>query len=264
MVWGAAFLLPAAGLFAISFWSVRSFRLQADFTFAAYARVFGEFGPILVSTLAIAASVAALCTALGFAFAYALRFRFPRSADALLFAVLVTLFGGYLVKVYAWKSILGVDGLLNALLVGVGALEAPSPDFLYNAGAVVVALTHFLLPFAILPIHAALRNVPDATVEAARDLGAGEATRIRRVVLPQIADGLLAAFAITFLAAAGDYVTPLLLGGGSGQMLGQFIAIEFSTRFNWPAGAAMSFTLLGACALALAAAYVALAPRRRR
>ena len=99
-----------------------------------------------------------------------------------------------------------------------------------------------------------LRNVSDATLEAARDLGATPTQTFWRVVLPQCRAGLFAAFAFIFLLAAGDYVTPLLLGGTSGCMLGQFIALEFSTRFNWPAGAAMSFGLLGASLLVLAAA----------
>jgi spermidine/putrescine transport system permease protein len=103
-----------------------------------------------------------------------------------------------------------------------------------------------------LPIYAGLRNVPDETIDAARDLGATSSQVLSRVILPQIKMGLSSAFIFCFLLSAGDYVTPMLLGGTSGSMLGQFVLLEFSTRFNWPAGSALSFGLLFACLIVLA------------
>jgi spermidine/putrescine transport system permease protein len=206
---------------------------------------------------------ALLCVAIGMAFAYAARFKAGRYGDALVMVTMITLFGGYLVKIYAWKSILGADGLFNQALMKLGILDAPAPWLLYSRGAVVLTLMHFLLPFAILPLYAALRNVSVVTLEAARDLGATPTQTFWRVVVPQCRAGLFAAFAFIFLLAAGDYVTPLLIGGTSGSMLGQFIALEFSTRFNWPAGAAMSFGLLGASLLVLAAGRLLIARRER-
>src|SRR4029079_11039871 len=98
-----------------------------------------------------------------------------RCGDLLLIATLITLFGGYLVKIYAWKSILGADGLLNQALIAIGLTAHPLAFLIYSRTAVVIALVHFLLPFAILPVYAALRNVSETTVEAARDLGASGA-----------------------------------------------------------------------------------------
>ena len=211
----------------------------------------------------IGVATAILCTVLGFVFAYGVRFRAGRFGDALIVMALITLFGGYPVKIYAWKAILSQDGLINSLLLGAGIVKQPVGWLIYNPGSVIIALVHFLLPFAILPIYAELRNVRDITLEAARDLGATPSQTLLRVVLPQCRLGLFSAFAIAFLSASGDYVTPLFLGGGSGTMIGQFIAQEFSTRFNWPAGAAMSFALMGACLLVLAAAsMIVLRPRR--
>jgi spermidine/putrescine transport system permease protein len=132
-----------------------------------------------------------------------------------------------------------------------GLTDAPLAFLIYSRSAVIIALVHFLLPFAILPIYASLRNVSDISLEAARDLGASSLQLLTRVILPQIQAGLYSAFAFSFLLAAGDYVTPMLLGGTSGSMLGQFVLLEFSTRFNWPAGSAMSFGLLLACFLVL-------------
>lgn len=263
VVLGGLFAVPMALLFSVSFWTVKSFALRPAFSFAAYERVFSAYSGVLVTTLLIGAAAAALCTLLAFIFAYGIRFHAGRFGDALIVVALITLFGGYLVKIYAWKAILSQEGLVNAVLLGLGLIEAPLTTLIYNPGAVVVALVHFLLPFAILPIYAELRNVRDITLEAARDLGASPAQTLWRVVLPQCRFGLFAAFSVAFLGAAGDYVTPMFLGGGSGTMIGQFVAQEFSTRFNWPAGAAMSFTLMGACVLVLAAAWAALPWRRR-
>jgi spermidine/putrescine transport system permease protein len=255
---GLLFFVPIAMLFAVSFWSVHSFQLHPDLTLAAYERTFAAYGPILAWTLLIASAVALLCTIIGFVFAYGARFRMGRFADLFILATLITMFGGYLVKIYAWKAILSVNGVLNSILLDLGIVSQPVTWFIFNSGAVIVTLTHFLLPFAILPIYSELRNVREITLDAARDLGASPWTTLWRVVIPQCRSGLTAAFAISFLSAAGDYVTPMFLGGGSEVMLGQFIVLEFSTRFNWPAGAAMSFTLVGASALVMAAVWFAL------
>jgi spermidine/putrescine transport system permease protein len=264
----ALFLAPSLGivvvtlvapmllLFVISFWVVRSFKLQPAATLDAWARFCVNYGGLTLYTVAIGVTTGAICVAVGLAYAYAVRFKAGRFGDALVLAALITLFGGYLVKIYAWKSILGATGILNQALMAAGILDEPAPWLLYNRGAVIVTLVHFLLPFAILPIYAALRDVSETTLEAGRDLGASPLQTFWRIVLPQCRSGLLAAFSITFLLAAGDYVTPLLLGGSGGSMLGQFIALEFSTRFNWPAGAAMSYGLLGASLLVLLAAWM--------
>lgn len=247
------FAIPVLLLFVVSFWSVKTFTLQPDFSFAAWQRFFTVYGDLTLYTLAVGLAVGLFCTLLGFIFAYAARFKAGRFGDLLLVATLITLFGGYLVKIYAWKSILGADGLLNQALMGIGLTSEPLAFLIYSRGAVIIALVHFLLPFAILPIYAALRNVSEATIEAARDLGASPGQVLTRVIVPQCLPGLFSAFAFCFLLAAGDYVTPMLLGGTSGSMLGQFVLLEFSTNFNWPAGSAMSFGLLFTCLLVIAA-----------
>jgi len=258
----AIFAAPMLLLFVVSFWSVKSYRLRPDLSLAAWERFFTEYGMLTLYTLGVGIVAGAICTGLGLAFAYAARFKAGRLGDALMLAVLITLFGGYLVKVYAWKTILGADGIVNGALIGLGLIDAPAPWLIYSRGTVVIALVNFLLPFAILPIYAAMRNIPDAAVEAARDLGATAAQTFMRVILPLARTGVFSAFAFCFVIAAGDYVTPMLLGGTSGSMLGQFVAIEFSTRFNWPAGAAMSLGLLAACGLLLGLVALLMRPRR--
>lgn len=262
-VFAGFFAVPLGLLFIISFWSVKSFQLQPGLSLAAYGRTISQYGDVLATTIGIGLAAAVLCTAIGFVFAYGVRFRAGKWGDGLIFCVLLTMFGGYLVKIYAWKTILAQDGIVNSLLLYLGIVSDPLSWLLYNSFSVILALVYFLLPFAILPLYAALRNVSETTLEAAQDLGASRVQKLLRVVLPQCRSGLFSAFAICFLGAAGDYVTPLFLGSGSGMMIGQFIAQEFSTRFNWPAGAAMSFILMAACALVLAVAWL-LTGRRRR
>lgn len=243
-VFGALFIAPISFFFVISFWRIKRRRMVPDFTFDNYIKTFEEYFEVGVFTFVIALTIAVLTTVLAFGFAYVIRFKAGRFGPLLLFISLVTLFGGYLMKIYAWKTILGTDGILNSLLLIIGVISEPLTVFIYNPGSVIVTLVHFLLPLAILPIFASLRGVQDITLEAARDLGAPPWQVFLGVLLPQCRPGLLAAFAFSFLIAAGDYVTPRFLGGPHTSMIGNFIQSQFGLRFDWPLGAAMSFTIL--------------------
>jgi spermidine/putrescine transport system permease protein len=242
-VFAGLFALPAGALFVVSFWSVRARMMRPDLTLSNYAETFADYGGLLLYTLAMAGLVALLTTLVAFGFAFAARFRAGRRADLLIYLALVTLFGGYLVKIYAWKSILGRDGILNGALLGLGLVEAPVDALIYSPGAVIVTLCYFLLPFAILPIYGALRAIPENHLAAARDLGAGPFRAVRDVVLPRAERGVAVAFTLSFLIAAGDYVTPRFVGGGA-SLMGHFIETKFTVGFDWPLGAAMAFTLM--------------------
>ena len=255
-VLGGLFLVPAGALFVVSLWSVRARMMRPDLTLANYATTFADYGGLLAWTLLAAGTVAVVTTLVAFLYAYAVRFRAGRWGDLLLFLSLVTLFGGYLVKIYAWKSILGRDGILNGALLRLGLVDARVEAFIYSTGAVVVTLTYFLLPFAVLPIYGSLRAIPESQVQAARDLGAGAGRAVRDVVLPQAERGVAVAFTLSFLIAAGDYVTPRFVGGGA-SLLGHFVEAQFTVGFNWPLGAAMAFTLMLSSLLLCVAARLA-------
>ena len=257
------FAAPLGYFFVISFWSVRARMMRPDFTFANYAATWAEYGDVLRATLLIALAIATLTTAVAFAFAFAIRFKLGRWGPAVLFSMLVTLFGGYLVKIYAWKSILGREGILNQALLGLGLVAEPLDALLYSTQGVVITLGYFLLPFAVLPIYGSLRAVADVTLEAARDLGAGPSRVLADIVLPQCRAGLLAAVTLAFLISAGDYVTPRFVGGGA-AMMGTFIETQFSLGFNWPMGSAMSFSVLASSLLVVAATHLLLDRALRR
>ena len=244
----ALFVAPLAYFFVISFWSVRARIMRPDFTLDNYAAMWTEYSGMLASTILLALAIALLTTLLAFGFAYVIRFRAGRLGNALLFLTLITLFGGYLVKIYAWKSILGRDGILNLALAGVGLIDEPLTVLIYSPFGIVITLTYFLLPFAILPIYSNMRAIRAVTLEAARDLGAGSWKTMRTVVIPQCERGILVAFMFTFLISVGDYVTPRFVGGGA-AMMGNFIEAQFSFGFNWPKGSAMAFSTMGASLL---------------
>ena len=238
-------VVPLIYFFAVSFWSVRARVMRPDFTFENYVEAIVDYGDTLVGTLRIALSISIATVVVAFAFAWFIRFRAGRWGNALLFLTLITLFGGYLVKIYAWKSILGREGILNQALIGLGLIDEPLNAFIYNANGIVITLTYFLLPFAVLPVYGSMRAISDVTMEASRDLGASPWTTMVKVVLPQCERGILVAFMFTFLISAGDYVTPRFVGGGA-AMMGHFIETQFSVGFNWPLGSAMSFTVMAA------------------
>jgi spermidine/putrescine transport system permease protein len=263
LIWVALFAVPLVSFFVFSFWSVRTRIMRPDFTLKNYWATFSEYGDVLVTTLAIAFIIASVTTLLAFAFAFAIRFRAGRFGDMLLFVTLIAIFGGYLVKIYAWKSILGRDGIINGLLLWTGIIDEPLGFLIYSPSAVVVTLTYFLVPFAVLPIYGSMRAIPDDLIEAARDLGASSFKASRDVVLPLCERGINVAFLLSFLISAGDYVTPRFVGGGA-SMMGHFIETQFSFGFNWPMGSAMSFTLLAASLLVVVAFRLALARAVRR
>lgn len=244
---GFCFVAPISYFFVISFWEVKRFKLIPTFTFENYLEVFDEYAGVLVFTFLIALLIGVVTTLLAFSFAYGIRFKAGRFGPHLLILAMFTLFGGYLVKIYAWKTILGKQGIVNSLLVSLDIVDEPLTVFIFNPGAVGITLVHFLLPLAVLPIYGSLRGVSEISLEAARDLGASSWRVFADIVVPQCRTGLLASFAFTFLISAGDYVTPRLLGGPDTAMIGSFIESAFGLRLDWPLGSAMSYTILVIC-----------------
>jgi spermidine/putrescine transport system permease protein len=241
----ATFVAPFLYFFVISFWIVDFFELTPAATIANYREIFDKYLPLSIYTVMLSSATAVLTVVIGFLYAFIARFKLPRWADVLLFVVLITMFGGYLMKIYAWKTILGNEGVLNTALIAARLIDAPIHALLYSPGAVVVTLLHFGLPFAVLPVYAAMRGIADIEIEAARDLGASPVETFSTIIVPRCRAGIVTAFSFSFLITAGDYVTPMLVGGKQ-TLIGNLIAPQFGSMFNWPLGAAMSFVMLAA------------------
>jgi spermidine/putrescine transport system permease protein len=237
---------PLAVFLVYSFWVTRSYQLVSDWTFENYREALTQkvYRDLFRNTLEIALIAALITTSLAYVYAHLIRFRLRRFENALLFVAIVALFSGYLVRIYAWRTILGDEGIINHGLQSLGLIDEPLSFLLYSRAAALIVLVNFLVPLAILPIYAALQNVSDDEIEAARDLGAGTFQAFRKVTLPLAWNGIFAAFSFTFIIAAGDYVTPQLVGGTSGAMIGRAIADKFGVTFAWPLGAALSFLTL--------------------
>lgn len=260
VVYAALLVVPLAGLFALGFWRAEGFALIPDLSLANYHRILttGLYRDVLLRTVQVGMITAAIVVPLAFALSYVMRFVLQRRGALVLQLVLLSLFSGYLVRIYAWRTILGKQGLLNTTLQYLGLIDEPLDFLIYSQLAVIVTLCGLLLPLAVLPIYSAMLNVPDDVLDAARDLGAGFRQRLRTVLLPMVMPGVTTAFAFAFLLSAGDFVTPSLVGGMQSTMIGNIIADQFrGIGANWPLGAALAFVTIGVM-VAICAAVVAL------
>lgn len=158
--------------------------------------------------------------------------------------MIIPLWVSYLVRAYAWKTILGSDGVLNTLLQYVHLTSHPLDFLLYSPFAVVLTLTHIYTPFCFLPIYASLEHIPRPLVEASHDLGATPWQTFRRVVLPLSLPGVVAGATFSFVLSLGDFLAAQLLGGPSGIMISNIVVSLFGAAFNWPLGAAISVGML--------------------
>lgn len=248
VLWVTAFLLvPYAILFGYSFWSVSSQQVIVhNWNLQNYLQLFRNsiYLTVLFRSMRIAATVTLLALALGYPLAYFVSFHAARRKDLLYQLVIIPLWASYLVRGYAWKTILGSDGVLNGFLQYLHITHAPVEFFLYSPFAVILTLTHIYTPFTFLPIYASLEHVPRNLVEASQDLGASPWNTFRRVILPLSLPGVLAGATFAFVLTLGDFLAPLLVGGPSGIMISNIVVTLFGAAFNRPLGAAISLCLL--------------------
>jgi ABC-type spermidine/putrescine transport system permease subunit II len=150
----------------------------------------------------------------------------------------------YLLRVIAWKIMLGNNGVINSSLEGLGFIQEPLEYLLYSKFAVILTLAHGWAAFAILPIYVSLEKIDRSLLEVAADLGDGPVKRFLRVTLPLSMPGVIAAAVIEFIPTVGDYITPVMVGGTRGIMIGQIIAAQFGAANNWPLGAALTIIMM--------------------
>ena len=158
--------------------------------------------------------------------------------------VIVPWWASYLVKAYAWKTILGSGGILNALLQKAGLTDEPVRIFLYNEFSVVVTLTFIVTPFAVLSLYAQLERIPTSLIEAARNLGAGGWMIFWRIIAPISVPGVVAGGIITFSLAFGDFVAPVLVGGPDSVMISNIVINLLGVAFDWPMAAAIGLVII--------------------
>ncbi|HEV2341418.1 MAG TPA: ABC transporter permease [Candidatus Acidoferrales bacterium] len=248
LLWVTIFLLiPYAMLFCYSFWRVSPLQVIVhEWNLGNYRELLHNsmYATVLFRSMLIAAAVTIFALLLGYPLAYFLSFRATLRKDLLYQLVIIPLWVSYLVRGYAWKTILGSDGVLNGFLQYFHIVHHPVEFFLYSPFAVVLMLTHIYTPFVFLPIYAALEHVPRNLVEASLDLGASPAQTLWRVILPLSLPGVLAGATFAFVLTLGDFLAPLLVGGPSGIMISNVVVSLFGTAYDWPLGAAISLSML--------------------
>ena len=240
-------LLPYLFLFAHSFFRLVNGQLTHQLTLENYGRLFGT--ALYPNTILFSAGVATRVTlaslALAYPLAYLLAFKVTRHKNLLYMAVIIPLWVSYLVRAYAWKIILGQEGILNGLLTSLGVIEQPLAVLLYSKWAVIIALVHIYTPFTLMPIYAVLESIPPALKEASQDLYASRWRTFWHVVVPLSLPGVVAGCTFAFVLSMGDFIAPSLLGGNdSALMVSNLVVSLFGVAFNWPLGAAVSVVML--------------------
>ena len=262
LVLGLALLIPILLLLVQSFVvSLGYGQLQYSFTLSNYAEALKDpvNRSIAIRTFSIAAVTASACIILGYPASFFITFRLRRAKNLALFLVVVSLFTSYLVRLYAWYTVLGRDGLINTALKTLHLIDRPISFLLFSKWAVLIAFVNVFLPFTILILASSMQSIPSDLLENSRDLGASAVQSFTKVVLPLTTPGLVAAFAYTFVLTSGDYITPALLGGKQSTTLASIVRDQFVTFGNQPGGAALSFLMV----LVFAAVYVAISQTRR-
>lgn len=259
-VWIAGLVIaPNLILLFYSLWSSRMGVLSHELTLENYGRIFtsDQIPQLLTRTVVVASISALIATLLGFVIAYVVVRQFPRMKWVITMLVVIPLWISFLMRIFSWKVILGDQGVLNGLLINLGVIDKPASIFLYSPYTVVMALVYAGFPYAYLACFVTLNRIPVRLYEAAADLGGNGLITFRDVVWPiaKPASGL--AFTLVFVIAYGDYITPALVGGLNGTMVGTTVVQAFGAMNNWPLGAALAETTLvtGLIVVALATLF---------
>jgi spermidine/putrescine transport system permease protein len=258
-------VLPLLFMIALSFRPDLSGQLLAPFvpTLKQYLKMLdtGSYWNLLFLSTLLAFGVAAVATVAAYPLAYFLAFRAGRRAGLYLILLLVPFWTSYLLRVMAWRLMLDTSGVINSVLTGLGITAEPL-ELLYNRFAVVVTLVYVWIPFAMLPMLAAMGRIDPRLHEAAADLFATPWQQLRRITLPLSVPGVVAAFFMVFIPTVGEYVTPLLVGGAQGSMYGNIVQAFFTQAANWPLGSALSVIMLGVTLALVIVALRVVQPRR--
>ena len=201
--------------------------------------------PLLRRTLLVSLAITVLCLVLGYPIAHLIAHATPRRSALLLALVLVPFWTSLLVRTTSWIVLLQTQGVINDLLVAVGLVgDDGRLSLVYNMTGTLVAMTHVLLPFMILPLYSVMRSIPPLHMRAAASMGATPAQAFRRVYWPQTLPGVGAGSLLVFILAIGYYITPALVGGSSGQLISNMVAYHMQTSLNWGLAAAIGALLL--------------------
>ncbi|HUQ35070.1 MAG TPA: ABC transporter permease [Aestuariivirga sp.] len=241
-----AFIVAPIGSFLlISFFRTDKHEIIHELTLFNYINFFGNwtYSGTYLGTIFLCLEVVVLSVLVGYPIAWFIWQQKGSRRYLMLLLAVVPLFMSYIVKLYTLRSMFGLNGLVNQLLLSLGVLEKPSQLLLFNQRAVLITMVVIYLPFVILPIFLALERIPRSLLHASIDLGAGAWDTFRRIVMPLSFPGTVAGALFVFVLALGDFITPQMVGGTTGFTIGRVIFSQFGLAFDWPFGAAMAAIL---------------------
>ena len=246
LVMGLTMCIPFGIMVVMSFWTQIGFEFDTAFSLVNYVEAVDK--PVYRALLLRSLTISAICTVatvlVSYPMAYYVAFHVRKHKMAWIILMTVPFFSSYLLRIFAWKVILGYNGVINSGLKGLGLIEQPLAFLLYSPTAVVITLAHAWAAFAILPIYISLEKIDRSLIEAATDLGDGPVKRFLGITLPLSMPGVIAASLMIFIPTVGDYVTPTLVGGPDGLMIANLIQAQFGLVNNWPMGAALALDMM--------------------
>jgi spermidine/putrescine transport system permease protein len=239
---------PLILLVVYSFWTQAGLQVDTSFTTDRYSDVLGKqsYQDIFWRTIGTSSLVTLVTVGLAYPMAYYVAFGVKKYKFVWLILLTIPFWTSYLLRAFAWKVILGFNGVINSGLMTLGLIQEPLEFLLYNQTAVVITLAHAYAAFAILPIYVSLEKIDRTLLEAAADLGDGAWARFWRVTFPLSLPGVIGAALLIFVPTTGDYVTPQLVGGPTGQMIAYSIQVLFLKVGDWPLGAALALSSMAA------------------
>ncbi|AKT36998.1 ABC transporter permease [Chondromyces crocatus] len=246
MLWLGAFVIaPTAIMLVYSFCQRDELgQVVFEFSLSNYARVFDTtYLKIFTTSIKYAAITTVICLMVGYPVAYHIGRAREGIRNKLLMLVMIPFWTSFLIRTYAWMSILKEEGPLNAMLLYTRMIAAPL-DILYTPTAVIIGLVYSYLPFMILPIYGSVEKLDNALIEAAFDLGAGPVSAFSHVIVPLTRPGIFAGVLLVFIPAIGMFAITDLMGGGRVPMIGNVIQNQFGQARDWPFGAALGMTML--------------------
>jgi len=256
--WTYAALTAVAGVFLMIFFGLPLTRIlkqaffSPTFTWVHFHEIFndphGLYLGVFLTTFRVAATVTLLCLVLGYPMAALLLLAKGRLRQALLICILLPFWTSVLVRTYAWMILLGKNGLVNALLVGIGIIEQPV-QLIFNTTGAVIGMTHVMLPYMIFPLYSVMRNIDSGIMRAAYNLGAKPWQAFLKVFLPLTLPGIYAGGLIVFVISLGFFITPALMGGQKDIMVAVLIERQVMETLEWGLSAGLSLILLVATLL---------------
>lgn len=242
----AAIIFPIGMTLVMSTWSLSGYDMLTTPSFGNYVAMAEHpmFRVLILRSLTIALTCTAVTVLLCYPMAYYVAFHAGPNKALWLIVMTLPFWTSYLLRVFAWKVVLGYEGVLNTALMGLGIVSEPVAALLYSQTAVTIVLAHSWAAFAILPIYVSLEKIDRTYLEAAADLGDSPLRRFWRITLPLSLPGVAAAFVMMFVPTVGEYITPAMVGGPDGMMIGNLIQAMYGPMNNQPAGAALAVVMM--------------------